>query len=34
MTKELAQQLLERKDVYLTAEGRRLLEAIVAEMSA
>ncbi|GGJ68214.1 hypothetical protein GGR02_001807 [Anoxybacillus voinovskiensis] len=29
MTKELAQQLLQMKDVYLTSEGRKMLEAIV-----
>jgi hypothetical protein len=28
MTKELAQQLLKRKDVYLTSEGKKLLEEI------
>jgi hypothetical protein len=28
MTKELAQQLLKMKDVYLTSEGKKLLEAI------
>jgi hypothetical protein len=34
MTKELAQQLLKRKDVYLTSEGKKLLEAIVNDSSA
>lgn len=29
MTKELAQQLLQMKGVYLTSDGRKMLEAIV-----
>jgi hypothetical protein len=32
MTKELAQQLLKRKDVYLTSEGKKLLEAIMNDL--
>jgi hypothetical protein len=30
MTKEMAQQLLNMKDVYLTSEGKKLLEAIAS----
>lgn len=29
MTKEMAIELLEGKDVYLTAEGKKMLQAIV-----
>ncbi|KIP21147.1 hypothetical protein JV16_01641 [Anoxybacillus ayderensis] len=31
MTKDLAQQLLQMKGVYLTSEGRKILEAIANE---
>jgi hypothetical protein len=34
MTKEMAQQILQMKDVYLTSEGKKLLEAIVNGSSA
>jgi hypothetical protein len=34
MTKEMALQLLKRKDVYLTSEGKKLLEAIITGLSA
>jgi hypothetical protein len=34
MTKEMAQQILQMKDVYLTSEGKKLLEAIVNDSSA
>lgn len=34
MTKELALQLLESKSVYLTKEGRQLLEIIVKKVAS
>lgn len=34
MTKELAISLLSRKDVYLTVEGKQILEVILKEKSA
>ena len=34
MTKELAISLLNRKDVYLTLEGKQLLEIILEEKNA
>ncbi|MCP1452293.1 hypothetical protein J3D64_005592 [Priestia megaterium] len=34
MTKELAIALLNRKDVYLTLEGKQMLEVILKEKNA
>jgi len=34
MTKELAISLLSSKDVYLTSEGKKMLEVILKEKSA
>ncbi|CAH0323791.1 hypothetical protein RKD56_000260 [Priestia megaterium] len=34
MTKELAISLLSRKDVYLTVEGKQMLEVILKEKNA
>ena len=34
MTKELAISLLSRKDVYLTLEGKQILEAMLKEKNA
>lgn len=34
MTKELAILLLDRKDVYLTLEGKQMLEVILKEKNA
>lgn len=34
MTKELATFLLSRKDVYLTLEGKQMLEVILKEKNA
>ncbi len=34
MTKELATSLLNRKDVYLTLEGKKMLDVILKEKSA